>query len=86
MFLLPNQPRQQQGGIFQSWRPKFSNNFVTSASWRSNVDGRGVVLVGTEKFKQQALSSFVNNLGNKPTDIYLSEVSVSESVDVFAVI
>lgn len=42
--------------------------------------------MGTEKFKQQALSSFVNNLGNKLTDVSLSEVSVSESVDVFAVI
>lgn len=39
----------RRGGAFQASRPKFSNNLVTSTSWRRNVGSRRVVLVA-EKF------------------------------------
>lgn len=87
--LLPGQSRRQQGGIFQLWRPKFSSNPVTSTSWRSDVDGRGVALVGTEKFMNQAPWSILyqqikKTNGNIETSS--NRDSVSEFDDVLAVI
>lgn len=37
----------------------FSSSPVTPTSWRSDVDGRGVVLVGTEKFGNRALWDYL---------------------------
>lgn len=48
-----------RGGIFQPWHAKFFSDPVTSTSWRSDVHGRRVVLVGTEKFRTQLLWIFL---------------------------